>query len=186
MPLKPSIQKRWTHRLLFGVFCVLWLGPLNYIGLFKGNVPLTGQYLNNLYRVSCLFTHRTPSWSNYYVEFVTDDHKKWEGVRLDDFSEMKLFGHATRLQRVLIDSLRDPVGGSKIRRRLGLFIRRELEAQSPDRPPIKELRFIRVQYYVGEPGMASPEGHWRVPDYSETSVEARSIVSHLRFVESTR
>lgn len=171
---------RLTYRILFTFFLIIWIIPINLL-LFTKSVPIAGKFLNYQYRVSRLFTHRSANWSNYYVEYAGDGFKEWRALPLDHFSDMYIYGYTTRLQRVLGDSLRDPIRGSRIRKKLGLYLKSEIEKQHPEFAPIREIRLIRVPYPAGSKQTAKPRGTWEVEEFENTPVKWRKIVSHLVF-----
>lgn len=175
----------WVYRAWFVLFLIIWVVPLHYLVFIGGDIPWVGRSLNHQYRVSRLFAKRTDSWSDYYVEYRSVAAESWIGIDLDEFSNMYLYGHRTRLQRVLVDSLRDPEGGAAIRRKLGHFVKTKLEGDHGV-SEVRELRFVRVRYPVGIPEMAKPGGKWSSPPFENTRQEFRSVVSHLQFPVRSR
>ena len=183
--MKNSDRVCWkTSWGLFAVFFLCWIVPIHLL-LFIRDVPFAGRYLNYQFRISRLFTHRVSSWSNFYVQYKSATEAAWKTVPLDAFSQMDVYGYGTRLQRIVNDSLRsrDRGGGSSIRRKLGLFIKEEIERLHPEEGAITELRIVRVAYPTGSPKMKKPAGKWTVEKFEATPAEVRKVVSHLVFSE---
>lgn len=173
-------KNQWIYGSLLGLFFVIWILPIGYVGLHRKGVPHAGNYLNNMYRLSCLFTRRVPAWKNYYAELRLQGSQEWIGLPMTEFSEMKPFGYTTRLHFVLSASRRDK-NGEEIRRHLVAFIKRRYEGKNPDAQPVVEVRLLRVRYITGSDEMAKPTGRWTIPPLEQFPHSRRTVIGSYKF-----
>ena len=174
--------RRKVHVFLFVAFCIVWLLPILYNGLFNRGIPHAGKWLNNLYRVACLFPRRTPTWSNYYVELSIDGEEKPVAAHLSEFSEMNPFGYTPRLHRMIVKS-RDTATEAELMGEMAAYIKQEFANRNPFRPAVTEVRFIRVAYQSGSPELAHPDGRWEIPPLEETPAKSRYVLGSFRPID---
>ena len=105
------------------IFIVVWLIPMAYAGLFHKNVPYAPNYLNYLYRVACLFTKRTSSWSNYYFQVQLKGNSEWIALPEEDYFKMQTFGYRTRFHRMMVHSRQQGRHGMLQRQSIAEFIK---------------------------------------------------------------
>ena len=125
--------------------------------------------VTHLHNASCLFTKRVSRWASNHVQ-GTIDGKRWFTLRDDLYSPAKPFGHRARVDRFLSD-----IGAWK--RRSSVYVRQADEMcewyrnhytkTNPFAPPLVAVRLVNVNYIVGDPVIAEPEGRWikRIPEH---------------------
>ncbi|MCA9213706.1 MAG: hypothetical protein KDB27_11600 [Planctomycetales bacterium] len=145
---------------LFGVFVLIWLLPITWVGLTKRSVPVVGLYANDMYRVASLFTTRLQGSVEYYFQFQDEeDIWDWQNLDKEDYGSIIMSGNRTRLDRMLQDSISSH-RGMRQRQRLAEYIKTHYEKRNPDKPKMTAFRYQVVFFPVGEK-MASQVGRWR-------------------------
>lgn len=155
------MRLRWTERLLLVAFILGWLAPIAWVGLTREPVPFTGRWLNNNYRVSCLFPEAVAGWTSYYLQARLEDSLEWRPLRETDYTQMEPFGHRTRLDRMLGQSVDEPHGMLQ-RQRIAEFVKTRYERLHPSGPRVDAVRFVYVRFPVGDSLLLAP-GPWRKP-----------------------
>lgn len=191
-------------------FFFLWILPIIHVnlttagvrfedltfGLVKRDSDLS-LFLNNQYRISCLFHQRVPLWRNLYFEVRLRGEEEWREFPERQFAPMHCFGYRTRVRRMFVETNQVLAKAShrkrgntcrycrpmKARREeLARFVKERFDAQHRGEAPVAAVRIVRVSYPVGRTGhplsegMARPTGHWSRPPLAETPPEARSVV----------
>ncbi|MFO0556075.1 MAG: hypothetical protein U0271_47300 [Polyangiaceae bacterium] len=149
---------RTRDALLFGLFVVAWLLPIAWVGGTNRDVPLVGHYLNNQYRVGCLFTKAPAYWDSFHVLYKTSEDGEWI-EHLDDaeLSTMHPFGHASRFD-MLVGRSTITSRGLLQRQQLAEFVRDRIGALHPDVPPIVAIRFVQAYDFTNSYDF--PKGAW--------------------------
>ncbi|MGE0269264.1 MAG: hypothetical protein AB7S78_12505 [Candidatus Omnitrophota bacterium] len=183
----------------YAFFC-LWLLPIAYVGLSGRQIPLeaftragfskaasrnAANYLNNMYRIACLFPDRVKAWGNYYYLVRLQGQESWSSVPEEDYGRLKPFGYRTRLKRML-DLARENENALPLRQAMAGFIKQRYEQLHPLESPVEEVRFVRVTYKVGTPELAKPSGHWTVPPLETVPEDQQEIISTHLFQEPHR
>lgn len=209
--LVPEIPPRILSPFDFlkaGAFVLFWLVPIMYVNLTNGRVdfekitsfaasPLTNKdsiprYLNNQYRIACLFTNSVVQWKNLYVQVQLQGGEEWIAFHESEYAPMHCFGYRTRIKRLYNESklLLDQPGHRKAKNRcpgckdltlrrehMATFIGRRYEEVHPESAPVRRVRFVEATYSVGQKEIAKPAGHWRVPPLDEVPVKQRRVRS---------
>lgn len=177
------------------LFFCLWLLPIVYVGMTGRQIPLeaftrmgfpsrasreSASYLNNMYRIACLFPDRVSNWSNFYYLVRLEGEERWTSVPEEDYGRLKPFGYRTRLKRML-DLARDNENGPRLRQDMAAFIKQRYERLHPGEPRVEAVRFVRVFYKVGSPELASPIGRWVNPPFEIIPESQQQIVSTHTF-----
>ena len=179
-PAEPIVDVR-----LYNVACTLalmliWLAPIALHGL-SGNrkIPLVGPYLNEVYRVSCLFTRRVGGWSDYYYEVRLAGESQWRQVPESDYSWFEPFSRRTRFHRMLgyTGAARH---GFLQRQQMAEFIRDRYALLHPDDPPVEAVRFWHAMYPTGHE-LAREQGAWRYKPWEEVDSGRLRIFSTHTF-----
>lgn len=152
---------RRTDRMLLVAFTVGWLLPIPWVGLAREQVPLVGRWLNHNYRTACLFPRAVTGWPSFYVLARLEGTTGWTELRDTDYSRMELFGHRTRLERMLGRSVLERHAMLQ-RQRIAEFVRTRYGRLYPDRPPLEAVQFVYVRLLVGDSLLVAP-GPWRKP-----------------------
>ena len=175
----PQALSSSRDRTFAALFVALWLVPILYVGLFQKSVPFEkmlgtirapeyftteiSNFLNNNYRIACLFPDRVKSWSNYYFQ-VSLDHtgENWISLEEDAYSRMKPFGFRTRLKRMIGWTINSD-NGPALQRSMAEYVKARYEELNPKKPEVRSVRVIRIVYKSGEEEIAKPAGHWAIP-----------------------
>lgn len=177
-PRISSDGSRWWHRFLSLLFAILWLVPLAWVGFTSRPVPPLGRYLNNQYRVSCLFTRRVPSWSNYYFQVQTGTREQWQTMDIEEVSELRLLGYAYRIHRI-VSSARG-AAEAPVLRNLADFIARRFASLHPEAEPVTRVRILRATYPTGDPELVQSGDRWRIPPIESVPEERLSVRAQFR------
>ena len=196
-----------------GLWFLFWLLPISYVNTTSSKVPfheLTKfkflgedvaliekygpftQYLNNQYRVSCLFTNSVKVWKNFYAQVQLEGQEAWLSFSEEEFAPMHCFGYRTRMKRMynetsqLLRQKSHQRAKNKCaycrqltlrRDEMATFVARRYEEVNPGRGPVARVRFVEVVYSVGSEEIAKPKGHWRVPPLDEVPANRRRVRS---------
>ena len=191
-----------------GVFVLFWILPIMYVNLTNSRVdfkkitgflnsPLENKsnfslYMNNQYRVACLFTNSVAQWKNLYAQIQLQGADDWIAFDEAEYAPMHCFGYRTRIKRLYNESklLLDQPGHRKAKNRCGsckqmtrrredmaAFIARRYEEVFPESPPVRRVRFVEAIYKVGQKEIAKPAGHWRVLPLDDVPEEQRRVRS---------
>jgi len=164
------------------LFVIMWLVPMSYVDLVKTRVNLSllshigissqytqkvETYINNLYRVACLFPQSVTFWRNYYYQVKLEGENEWITLDLKKYTGLSPFGYRPRIKVLTNFSFRSSGNwqanaGRRRRQDMAKFFKRKFEDMNPELVPVAAMRFIGVDYPVGGP-IAKPEGHWKVP-----------------------
>jgi hypothetical protein len=175
-PPRPTLMLAGRRNfVLSAIYVVFWLLPVAQQGFTCRLINGLPKYLNDLYRVSCLFTDRVPSWSNYYLQVRLRGEMEWRDVPMEDYSSMPPFGHRTRISHLITESPARS-NGEIIRQELADFIKARYELLHPMDPQVAGVRYIRARYSVGEPIIARPAGYWKVWPLETVEEWRRQIV----------
>ncbi len=192
--LRPLRQLSRTNAVLAALFFCLWLFPVFYVGFFKKSFPYYGvvrrfgiqpdaafeasKYMNNLYRIACLFIYRENDWSNYYFQVQLKGGEHWIEVDESILSIMNSTGYDTRLPRIL-RFVAAPDSGLALQKSLAEFVQDRYGKVNPEAPEVVSVRAVRVRYDSGSEELAMPEGHWTKPPLETiTDREHQIVFSH--------
>ncbi|MEX2580945.1 MAG: hypothetical protein WD342_17935 [Verrucomicrobiales bacterium] len=158
----------------------LWILPVTYVGFTNRPVPMTGRYLNHMWRISCLFPRRSNTWADYFYQVRTEGGVDWLEVPHEHLGEMRPFGAGNRLHRIMAQG-----GGDRNREAVlksaAWFVKRQYELRHPDEPVVVEVRFVRRRYPVGSPALVATGGPWVIPELSEIPESRRTVWRQYRF-----
>ena len=166
--------------ILAAIFVVLWLLPVAQQGFTCQLIDGMPKFLNDMARVSCLFTDRVPSWDNYYFQVRLEGQETWLDVPKSDYTRMPPFGHRTRLDFILSES-GSRRNGNIIRTEMASFIKKRYELLHPGGPRVSGVRYVYARYAVGEPVIARPKGHWVVPPIEEVEEWRKRFLATIVF-----
>jgi hypothetical protein len=183
----------WKDYVLSAAFILLWLIPIAYVGLFNRPMPFPGrtqatapryfpEYIDNLHRVTCLFTRRVGEWSNYYFQVQLEGSPGWIEVPQEDYGQARLFGYRTRLFRMLRSW--SPVDRrTRQTQALAEFIKTRHEQLYPELPDVEAVRFVLVLYTAGEDALAHPPGRWERPPLAAIEPERKAGFVGLHYFD---
>ena len=158
---------------LFVLFVAIWVFPISYVGWTRKSLPVYGNHLNELYRVACLFTHKSTRWWDLDIQVLVEWDNNWKNTRYEDFSSMLLFGYLDRI-RWIYDNL--PQNDPKYRIALAEFIKERFEYLYPEMPDVSGVRFVVIAYPTTDDNpRAYPTWHWRKPDLDIIPAEYQSV-----------
>ncbi|MDJ0729558.1 MAG: hypothetical protein QNJ33_06145 [Crocosphaera sp.] len=175
----PSRLAQRQDYLFSSFFILIWLLPIFWVGFTKRSVPNAGNFFNDLYRVSCLFTHRVSYWNNSYIQVQLEGSESWLTPPESDFAKMTPFGHRTRLHRML-NEFRDRKTTDRLWGDMAEFVKVRFESRYPELSEVKAVRFVLVRYDVGSE-IAKPSGHWQKPPYDQTNPKNRYLLAKYQF-----
>lgn len=161
---------------------VLWLWPFFLAG-WKGRAyRALPEAVAFQYSAAGFFTKRAERWWDHHVELRLADGS-W--VEMDERSvfPMGAFGHRTRLDRILNETHRSPLG-ERVRARIARHIAEKLAlgaVDGIDPGSVAEIRLVRSVWPVGEPGMARPAGRWSPPPSTALPRERRWVLDTWRY-----
>jgi len=164
---KLGIRKKDVYSCL--LFIILWLLPVMYTGLVNRDVLLLPRTLCYLHRISFLFTHGTPVWTNYYIQGLPEDSNAWVTLPESDYFRLQPFGYRTRLHAVLSAKLQHyalgyPQGQGQQQAReaeLARWISQRYNSTRQRSQGLEAVRFMFANSPLGD--NASISGHWRKP-----------------------
>lgn len=171
---KTTIVAERPDYFLCGLFILVWLLPITWVGMTKKSVPLVGTYANDMYRVASLFTKRSQGPVDYYFQVQFEDGWDWENISKRDYSKIIMSGNRTRIDRMLQDSVYSP-RGMKQRQQLAEYIKEQYERQHPDHSKIDSFRYLIVFFPVGEM-LVNRKGGWtewpieKIPEKQQTEL----------------
>jgi len=168
--------------ILAAIYVTLWLFPVANAGFTCEAIRGLPRYLNDIWRVSCLFTDRVPSWGTYYFQVRLSGQETWIDVPTSDLSTMKPFGHRSRLDFMLSEAT-SRTNGDVIRFEMAEFVKKRYELLHPSEPDVAAVRFLQARWAVGEPMLAQPKQHWIVPPLDQVE-EWRRRVGYERIFET--
>jgi hypothetical protein len=141
----------WYDGLASTALVVLWLLPIFWTGATHRNAPLAGRWLQQQYRVACLFLESVEAWGTYFVQVQHEGSNAWVELDLRGIFDMTVFGFRSRLHAILDETYLQPKGELRMEA-LAEFIRRRYDEQHPLGPGLAALRFVNVARTVRELG----------------------------------
>ncbi len=181
-PTSSVIDLRRYNVVCLLVLTIGWLGPIAWHGL-SGNrrVPYAGKHLNDLYRVSCLFTDPVHAWSDYYIQVQLEGESRWHTLDEHDYSTFEPFSRRTRLHRKLsFANSQTKAHGMLQRQHMSLYVRDRYAALHDDAPPVVAVRFWRASYRTGRM-LAREKGPWVHKPYDEVDSSILLLISTHTF-----
>ena len=163
----------------FWSWLFLLILPFSYVAVLRKRAPLLPVSWETIYHISGVFSGRVTRWRCNYIEVKFEGGKNWAPLRTDPYSRIYPSGWRNRLDRMLDDS--NGKRGALTRERMAAYIAGRHEQLFPSNPWIEELRFVRVWFSTGEPGMARPEQGWAYPPLPFVPAGDRKILSTHRF-----
>lgn len=158
------------------VFLVMWILPITWVGGSKKSTPGMPYYMQNLHRISCLFTHSSKDWKTVHYQIKFKGSDEWvEGFEPGIFPQ-SIFGYRGRFNRIIGQSLRGGARGGGRRWEVAKHIQTRWAELYPNDPPITHVRYIRVVHPVFEshcmanepwqklPLAVYPQNQWRFED----------------------
>jgi hypothetical protein len=139
----------WYDWLASGALVALWLLPILWTGITNRNVPLTTTWMQQQYRVACLFVDSVKAWSTYFVQVQHQGSTAWIELDLRGVFDMTVFGFRSRLHAILEETYLQPRGELRLDA-IAEFIRRRYEQQHLLGPRLAALRFVNVSWTVRE------------------------------------
>jgi len=107
-------------------------------------------YMQNLHRVSCLFTHSSKDWKTVHYQIRFEGSDEWvEGFEPDIFPQ-SIFGYRGRFNRIVGQSLRGGARGGGRRWEVAKHIQTRWKELYPNDPAITHVRYVRVVHPVYE------------------------------------
>ena len=111
----------------------------------------------------------------YYIQVQFEDSGPWFEVPEEDYSQMKPFGHYTRLRRI-ISYPYDASSSFKRREAIAYFVKKRFKELYPVSPEIRNVRFVGVSFPVGS-SIAKPQGGWVKIPLAKISPERQVVYS---------
>lgn len=139
--------------IFFAIFLWLWLIPISYTWLMRKQIPALGNHLNELYRVSCLFTHKASYTWDLWLQIKFGEDETWKNVDYDDFSSMDVFGWLNRL-RWIYDNL--PENNNAMKDELGKRVAKRFADIYPWQEEVAAVKFVVIWFPADE---SSPTAH---------------------------
>jgi len=170
-----KFRTTWWDYVCSIFFVGIWLLPILYVGLSHGAVKGAGLYLNNQYRVACLFTRSVRHWGDFYYLIHLKGDENWIVAPADMFSKMEPFGHRTRLHRLLTESMKQSHGMLQ-RQRMASYIRRRYMQMAPGSKRINAVTFVKSYRFTGDE-LAQEKGHWLKRNYSQVPRNHKKVIS---------
>lgn len=112
---------------------------------FNVPFPFASNMLNEMYRVACLFTHKTTYRRDLDIQIQLSWSGERHNTRYDDFSSMRVFGHLDRL-RWIYDNL--PTKDPLYRWAMADFVKERFEFLYPESWKVSWVRFVLISYPV--------------------------------------
>lgn len=147
-PQEPAPPKRLLSRydaLLALLFVPLWLIPITYVGSTKQDITELPRMMKHQYRVACLFTHHTRTWSTYHVEIQTNGSDEWVEMPIEGIFDMTVFGYRTKLHRLCGKSFRGRHARARMKE-ITDYIKARRRLVRPDAPKLDAVRVSRVAH----------------------------------------
>ena len=130
------------------VMVVMWLLPILWVGGSKQSTPGMPYYMQNLHRISCLFTHSSRDWKTVHYEVQFEGSNEWiEGFEPGIFPQ-SIFGYRGRFNRIIGQSIGGGPRGGGRRWEVAKHIQKRWKELYPADPPITQVRFVRVVHPV--------------------------------------
>lgn len=148
-----------TH---FWVFVCAWLIPTLYCGITNYRYKSLPNEMNIFYRLAGLFTRRTQSWYQHYIQVSLEGvDGKWITVDMLDYDKMSIYGYSNRIERMIGLSAGNGKRGEAMRQRIADYIGKRHARIFPGSSPVSYVRFILARWQVGETEyMKRPPGRW--------------------------
>lgn len=145
---------------------IIWFIPISYVGVFNKRINFLGNYLNNQYRISCLFPKRPNSFFNLYYQIQFIGSNEWISLDEKDFDFLDNFAHKSRIKPMYQSSFNeDKIGSPRGKRRrdeIAIFLKKEYEKLYPESKEIYAIRFVTVSFFVGDKEIAHPQKGWEI------------------------
>jgi hypothetical protein len=125
------------------LLCVVWLGPVTYVGATQKETPGMPAWLRHQHRISCLFIDEVKGWQSYEMQIQTEADPTWQRLSEKGYFEQTVFGYRTRLHRLLSHSVRRGKGALRISE-VARFIRARYVELNPNGPKLLAIRFARI------------------------------------------
>ncbi|MCA9400884.1 MAG: hypothetical protein KC713_04610 [Candidatus Omnitrophica bacterium] len=183
--LPDDIRVPRRHYFFAWLFFTFWLVPILLVGLMNRGIPFykltrigvpqhlakqTSNYMNNLYRVACLFPNRMEAWGEYYFQIQLNHSGVWIEVPETHFAQMKPFGFRTRFKRMFSGINHEPNKNVRLDA-LSDYIKRRYEEQFPRHGTVTGVRILSAVLPTGQPEMCRPQGHWEKPELEMLSIK---------------
>lgn len=169
------LNNPFVQAILFLFFLTIWLVPISYAWWTRNSIPQLGNHLNEMYRLACLFTHKSVYRRDLDIQINLDwdEESEWRNTRYEDFSDMLVFGYLDRL-RWIYDNI--PSEDPKYKIAIAEFVKERFEYLYPEMPGVQWVRFSIIFYPTTEENpRAKPTGHWRRPDLDIVPDEYQSV-----------
>lgn len=178
------LGNRWVQIFLFLVFMAIWIAPIWYVWWTRKPIPVLWNHLNDLYRIACLFTHRSTYRWDLDIQVQLEGDNERRNTRYEDFSNMLVFGYLDRLRRIY-DNL--PEQDPKYKWAIAEFIKSRFEYLYPEMPIVTGVRFVVIAYPTTEDNpRAYPTWHWRKPDLDILPDQYQSVDYTHSFTDNYR
>lgn len=140
----------WYDWLCATGLVVVWLLPILWTGLAGRNLAFATPWMQQQYRVACLFLETLTTWYTYHVQVQQEGSDTWVELDLRGIFDMTVFGFRTRLHAILDETYQAPKGQLRMEA-IAEFIRSRYEELYPGLK-LKGLRFVRVDRRIKELG----------------------------------
>lgn len=160
------------------VFAALWIGPICWVGATSTDVRFMPRVLKQQHRIACLFPNAVQGWKTYHIEVQTGGQRRWAELPLTGYFDMGIFGHRTRLHRLMSKAYRRP-GGVQRTRAIADFVRARYGERHPAGPALDAVRFVRVYHPVEK--LAKEKGAFRRRPLAELGDRHQSPFGEVRF-----
>lgn len=141
----------WYDGLASTALVVVWLLPVLWTGATHRDVPLASRWMQQQYRVACLFLESLEAWGSYFVQVQHEGSSAWVELNLRGIFDMTVFGFRSRLHAILDETYEQPKGELRMAA-IAEFIRRRYDEIHPLGPKLAALRFVYVTRTVPELG----------------------------------
>lgn len=147
----PRRLASWYDWLASTGLVVVWLVPVFLVGVRNQNVPFANNWMQQQYRVACLFLESIPTWDTYFVQVQPVGSNAWVELDRRGIFDMTVFGPRSRLHAILDETYQEPKGGLRMEA-IAEFFRTRYDEQYPQGPKLAALRFVSVARPVSELG----------------------------------
>lgn len=143
------------------VFVFVWWLPvvLSAMGIPAGRfMPLPLPFLH---KIATLFAFRQDPWLVHYVEVRYPGNENWHPIPEDAIFGSTMFGHRSRMQRLLDQAHERPEAGMRLREEMAQWIAGRMNSSPEGRP--SAVRFLDATYV--------PKEHSETPSYVAPKLE---------------
>jgi hypothetical protein len=141
----------WYDWLGSTALVVVWLLPVLWTGGTGRNAPFASAWMQQQYRVACLFLESLRTWHTYHVQVQYEGLDAWIELDMRGIFDMTVFGFRSRLHAILDETYQESKGSLRMDA-IAEFIRTRYQERHPLEPKLAGLRFVYVERTIKELG----------------------------------